>query len=84
MTRSNVKLRSQHDAAHQQPPTNVPTKYQLPTPYGFRDIARTRFYRLRITRARSRVKSRSHHDVAHLQRPINVPTKCELPTPYGF
>ena len=26
-------------------PTNVPTKYQLPTPHGFRDIARTRFYR---------------------------------------
>ena len=26
-------------------PTNVPTKYQLPTPYSFRDIARTRFYR---------------------------------------
>ena len=25
--------------------TNVTTKYQLPTPYGFRDIARTRFYR---------------------------------------
>ena len=23
------------------PPTNVPTKYQLPTPYGFCDIART-------------------------------------------
>ena len=25
------------------PLTNVPTKYQLPTPYGFRDIARTDF-----------------------------------------
>ena len=23
--------------------TNVPNKYQLPTPYGFRDIAQTRF-----------------------------------------
>ena len=29
------------------PPTNVPSKYQLPTPYGWRDIARTRFYRSR-------------------------------------
>ena len=29
------------------PPTNVPTKYQLPTPYDFRDIAQTRFYRSR-------------------------------------
>ena len=27
------------------PSTNVPTKYQLPTPYGFRDIALTKFYR---------------------------------------
>ena len=26
---------------------NVPTKYQLPTPYDFRDIALTRFYRSR-------------------------------------
>ena len=42
-----VKSRSNHDAAHLQPLTNVPTKYQLPTPYGFRDIARTRFYRSR-------------------------------------
>ena len=25
------------------PQTNVPTKYQLPTPYGFQDIAWTRF-----------------------------------------
>ena len=39
-----VKLRSHHDAAHLQPLTNVPTKHQLTTPYGFRDIARTRFY----------------------------------------
>ena len=33
--RSKFKLRSHHDAAHLQPPTNVPTRYQLPTPYGF-------------------------------------------------
>ena len=42
-----VKSRSHHDAAHLQPLTNVSTKHQLPTPYGFRDIARTRFYRSR-------------------------------------
>ena len=29
---------------------NVPTKYQRPTPYGFRDIAQTRFYRSRSLR----------------------------------
>ena len=45
-----VKYRSHHDAAHLQPLTNVPTKYQLPKPYGFRDIARTRFYRSRSLR----------------------------------
>ena len=47
MARSKVKSRSHHDVAHLQPLTNVHTKYQLPTPYGFRDIARTRFYRSR-------------------------------------
>ena len=33
--RSKVISRSHHDAAHLQSLTNVPTKYQLPTPYGF-------------------------------------------------
>ena len=44
---SKVKSRSHYDVAHLQPPTNVPAKYQLPTPYTFRDIAQTRFYRSR-------------------------------------
>ena len=43
MARSKVKSRSDHDVAHLHPLTNVLTIYQLPTPYGFRDIARTRF-----------------------------------------
>ena len=30
-----VKSRSNHDVAHLQPLTNVPTKHQLPTPHGF-------------------------------------------------
>ena len=30
-----VKSRSHHDAAHVHPLTNVPTTYQLHTPYGF-------------------------------------------------
>ena len=42
-----VKSMSHHDTTHLQPLTNVPTKHQLPTPHGFRDIARTRFYRSR-------------------------------------
>ena len=44
MARSKVKSRSHHDVVQLQPLTNVPTKYQLPTPYGCRDIARTRFF----------------------------------------
>ena len=45
MTRSKVKSRSQNDVAHLQSITNIPTNYQLSTPYGFHDIAWTRFYR---------------------------------------
>ena len=51
-----VKSRSEHDVAHLHPLTNVPTKYQLPTPYAFRDIARTRFYRSRSLRQGQRSK----------------------------
>ena len=73
-----------HTIAHLLPPTNVLTKYQLPTPYSFRNIAQTRFYRSRSLRQGSKVKSRSHYDVAHLHPLTNVPTKYQLPTPYGF
>ena len=45
-----VKSRSHHDVAHLHPLTNVPNNNQLPTPYGFQDIARTRFYRSRFLR----------------------------------
>ena len=41
--RSKVKSRSHYDVAHLQALTNVSTKYQLPAPYGFQDITRTRF-----------------------------------------
>ena len=60
------------------PLTNVPTKYQLPTPYSSWDIARTRFYRSKSLR------QRSNHDVAQLHPLTNVPTTYQLPTPYGF
>ena len=36
-----VKSRSHHDDAHLHPLTNVPTKYQLQTPCGFRDTGWT-------------------------------------------
>ena len=48
MARLKVKLRTHHDDAHLQTPKNVPTKYQLPTPYGFQDIAQTRFSNSRL------------------------------------
>ena len=50
MARSKVKSRSDHDVAQLQPLTNVHTKYQLPTPYSFRDIARTKIHRSRSLR----------------------------------
>ena len=39
-----MKSKSHHDVAHLHPLSNVPTKYQPPTLYSFRDIARTRFF----------------------------------------
>ena len=66
-----VKSRSNYDVAHLQPLTNIPTKYQLPTPYSLGDIARTRFYRSRSLWQ----GQRSHHDAAHLQPLTKVPTK---------
>ena len=50
MARSDVKSRSHHDVHTYTPLTKVPTKYQLPTPYGFQDIARTRFSNSRSLR----------------------------------
>ena len=53
-----VKSRSHHDAVRLQLLINVPTKHQLPTPYGFRDIARITFYRSRSLR-QGQIKVRS-------------------------
>ena len=50
MARSKDKSRSQYDVAHLQPVANVPAKYQLPTSYGCRDIARTIFSNSRSLR----------------------------------
>ena len=44
MARTKVESRSHHDVAHLHPLTNVPTKYQLPTPRSFLDTARTSFF----------------------------------------
>ena len=44
-TGSKVKTKSYHDVEHLQPLSNVPTKYQLPTLYGFRDIVLTKIFK---------------------------------------
>ena len=82
--RSKVKSRSNYDEAQLHFLTNVPTKYELSTPYGFRDMARTRLFKVKVIMARSKVKSRSNYDEAQLPLLTNVPTKYELSTPYGF
>ena len=42
-----VQIKSHHNFVHLQPPTDVPTKYQVSTPYDFRDISWTKFCRSR-------------------------------------
>ena len=87
MARSKVKSRSQHDVAYLHPLTNVPTKYQLPTPYSFRDIARTRFYRSRSLQqgqTSNQGQTMTLHTYTPQVAPTNVPTKYQLPTPYNF
>ena len=68
MARSKVKSRSLHDVAHLHPLTNIPTKYQLPTPYGFRDIARTRFSNSRSLRQGQR-SNQGHFMTLHTYTP---------------
>ena len=83
MVRSKVKSWSDHDAAHLQPQTNVPTKYQLPTPYGFQDIAWTGSYRSRPLQQGQR-SNQGQTMTLHTYTITHVPTKYQLPAPYGF
>ena len=66
---SKVKSRSHLDIAHLRPQTNVPTKYQLPAPYGFRDIAQIRFYRRRPLRQGQR-SNQGHTMTLHTYTPL--------------
>ena len=74
-TRSKVKSRSHHDAAHLQPPTNILTKHQLSTTYGFRDIPWTRFCRSRSLRQGQR-SNQGHTMTLHTYtaQPISLPS----------
>ena len=64
---SHVVTALHHNVAHLHLLSNVPTMYQLPTPYGLGDIARTRFYRSRSLQQ------------GHLHPLTNVPTKYQVP-----
>ena len=74
-----VKSRSHLDIAHLQPPTNDLTKYQLLTPCGFQDIARTRF-----SNSRSLWQGQRSNQGHTRTPPTIVPIKYQLPKPYGF
>ena len=82
--RSKVNSRSHPDVAHLHLLTNVHTKYYLPTIYGSRYIAWTRFYRSRtgIYKVQSQIKVTPWQCTP---TPLtNVPTKYHLPMPYGL
>ena len=66
--RGNKLSNNKNDVAHLQPLANVPTKYQLPTPYHFQDIAQTRFYRSRSLRQGQR-SNQGHTMTLHTYTP---------------
>ena len=69
------QIKSHHALAHLHPLTNVPTKYPLPTPYSFLNIAHNKMSKVKVTIVRSKVKSRSHHVIAHLYpKPMSLPS----------
>ena len=59
---------SHHGIAYLQLQTNVPTKYQLPTPYGFWDRAQTIFYRSRSLQPGQRL-NQGHTMALHTYNP---------------
>ena len=68
-----VKSSSQNDVVHLQPIANIPTKYQLSTP--FQNIAQTRFYRSRSLQRGQR--SNQGHMTLHTYDP-HQSTSCTL------
>ena len=58
--------------------------YQLPTPYGFQDTARTRFYRSRSLRQDQR-SNQGHTMTLHTYKPQPMSlNNYQLPTLYSF
>ena len=71
---SKVKSQRSNHVAHLHPLTNVPTMYQLPTPYGFQDIARTRFYRSSSLRQGQRSNHRVKSPTPSPTQPMSLPS----------
>ena len=74
MARSKVKSRSDHDVAHLHPLTNVPSKYQLPTPHSFRDIAQTRFYRSSLWQGQRSNQGQTMTLHTYTPQPMSLPS----------
>ena len=75
---SKVTSRPNYDIELLHPLSHIPSKYILPTTYGFRGIARIKFFKVKVITPRSKVKSRSNYDVAQLHLLTNVPIKYQL------
>ena len=64
---SKVKARSHHDAAHLQPISNVPTKYQPPTPsYTVSKMSPDKILKVKVTKGRS---NQGHTIMLHIYSP---------------
>ena len=74
MARSKVKSRLHYDVAHLQPLINVPTKYQLATPYSSK-IKPTKFYKSRSLRQGQR-SNQGHTMTLHTYnpKPMSLPS----------
>ena len=53
---SYLQLDRDRGKAQLHPLTNVPTKYELPTPYGFRDMVLTRFFQGHYGKVKGQIK----------------------------
>ena len=77
-----VKSMPYVDLAYLHPLTNVPTKYQLPTPCGFVRYGSAHILKVKVTTARSKVKSSLHHNIVYLHPLTNALNMYQLVTAY--
>ena len=82
--RQDIISRSHHNVANLYSLTNVTTKDQLPTPYDFQYIARTRFKKSRSLQ-HGQTLNEGHTMALHTYTlPTNVPPLFKLQKPYVF